>query len=257
MAALSLPVLALVAVVVAFGGLVKGTAGFGYAIASTALLAEFLSPSVAVVVMILPMLVANLALLGEFDGDDFADCAARFWPYVALAMVGTAVGMALLDAVPTALLTLAIGVFTLGYVAVKQPWVALPGERLVAEYCFRTGPVAKASLGFVSGFVFGVSNVAVQVVAYLDSLSLDRPTFAGVLAMILVGISGLRVGLAWTFGLYDSSSLLLYSALVSVPGVLGVAAGRRLRGYVPSTYEQVPVLVLLGIVGVRLLSQAA
>lgn len=257
MAALPLSVLGLVAVVVAFGGLVKGTAGFGYAIASTALLAEFLSPSVAVVVMIVPMLVANLTLLGEFDAGDFATCFERFWPYVALAMVGTAAGMVLLDAVPTALLTAGIGAFTLGYVAVKQPWVSLPGERFVVEYCFRTGPVAKAGLGFVSGFVFGVSNVAVQVVAYLDSLSLDRPTFAGVLAMILVGISGLRVGLAWTFGLYASTELLLYSVLVSVPGVLGVAAGRRLRRYVPTAYEQVPVLVLLSVIGVRLVTQAA
>lgn len=44
--------------------------------------------------------------------------------------------------------------------------------------------------------LFGSSNVAVQVVAYHDSLSLDRHTFVGVLAMILVGISSLRIGIA-------------------------------------------------------------
>lgn len=256
MPVLSLPVVGLVAVVVAFGGLVKGVAGFGYAIASTALLASFLPPSTAVVVMILPMLVANLALLGELQYQEFTDCLRRFWPYVALAVVGTAVGMTVLDVVPTALLTGGIGAFTLAYVAVKQPWVPLPGERAVAEYCFRTGPLAKAGLGFVSGFVFGVSNVAVQVVAYLDSLSLDRATFVGVLAMILVGISGLRVGLAWTFGLYESSRLLLYSALVAVPGVLGVAVGRRLRGHVGDSAERGTVLALLSVIGVRLVSQS-
>lgn len=245
----------LAAFVVFFGGVVKGTAGFGYAIASTALLASFLSPSTAVVLMILPMLVANLTLLRELQWNEFTSCLTRFWPYVLTAMGGTVLGMVLLDAVPTSLLTSGLGVFTLLYVVAKQPWVQIPGERAVVEYCFTRGTLAKSALGFVSGFVFGLSNIAVQVVAYLDSLSLDRSTFVGVLAIILVGISGLRVGLAWTLGMYQSDGLLFYSAIASVPGLVGVVLGKRLRVYVPDEYEQASVLVLLSIIGIRLISK--
>lgn len=117
------------------------------------------------------------------------------------------------------------------------------------EYCFTTRTLAKSALGFVSGFVFGLSNVAVQVVAYLDSLSLDRSTFVGALAMILVGISGLRVGLAWTLDVYQSNGLLFSSAIVSIPGILGVVLGKRLRVYVPETYERGDALLLLSIIG--------
>lgn len=45
--------LVFVLAVVFLGGLVKGVAGFGYAVASTALLATFLAPSRAAVIMIL------------------------------------------------------------------------------------------------------------------------------------------------------------------------------------------------------------
>jgi uncharacterized membrane protein YfcA len=251
---LSTTILLAAAGVVLFGGLVKGTVGFGYAIASTALLAVFLDPSTAVVLMILPMLTANLTLLRELDRGDLSACVERFWPYVLLAMVGTALGMFALDVVRASLLTPGLGVFTLAYVGVKQPWITLPGERWVAQYCFRSDTVVKAVLGLVSGIVFGLSNVAVQVVAYLDSLDLDRSTFVGVLAMILVGVSGLRVGMAWAFGMYDGGDLLLYSAALSIPGIAGVAAGGRVRSYISEPTQLVAVLVLLSVIGVRLVA---
>jgi uncharacterized membrane protein YfcA len=251
---LSTTALALAGAVVLFGGLVKGTVGFGYAIASTALLAVFLAPSTAVVLMILPMLAANVTLLRELDRDEFSRCLAQFWPYVLLAMIGTVLGMFLLDVVRTSLLTPGLGLFTLAYVAVKQPWIVLPGERTVARYCFRRDTVVKAALGFVSGIVFGLSNVAVQVVAYLDSLDLDRSTFVGVLAMILVGVSGLRVGMAWTLGLYGGGDLLLYSAGLSVPGVVGVTLGGRLRRFTSDRTQLAAVLLLLSVIGVRLVA---
>jgi uncharacterized membrane protein YfcA len=110
-------------------------------------------------------------------------------------------------------------------------------------------------VGLASGFVFGLANVAVQVVAYLDSLGLDRSTFVGVLAMMLVGISTLRIGFAWGLGLYEAGSLLGYSAVISVPGVAGVELGRRARAVIPSRFEQAGVLLLLTVIGLRLLSK--
>lgn len=246
-----------IAFVVFFGGLVKGVAGFGYAIASTALLATFLDPSVAVTIMILPMLIANLSLLTELDREDFRTCIARFWPYLGAALIGTLVGMALLGLIPKPVLALLLGVFTLGYVLVTQPYVRIPGEDWFVDRCFRPGFLAKAILGLVSGVVFGASNIGVQVVAYLDTLELDRSTFVGVLAMILVGISGVRVGAAWYLGLYEAGSLLALSIGAIVPGLLGVRVGGALRQYVPETYQTGGTMLLLSVIGVRLVTNGA
>jgi len=244
--------LVLVLAVVFLGGLVKGVAGFGYAVASTALLATFLAPSRAVVIMILPTLAANVSLLRELDGDEMRTCARRFWPYVAAALVGTLLGMGLLGLVPKPVLALGLGVLTFGYVLVKQEYVVLPGESVVTDYCFRPGTGAKAALGLVSGVVFGATNIAVQVVAYLDNLDLDRATFVGVLAMILVGISTVRVGAAWALGLYATGSVLALSVLAAVPGIAGVVAGSRLRAHVPPAYQTAGTLLLLTVIAVRL-----
>ena len=250
--------LATVCGVVFFGGLVKGTAGFGYAIVSTAVLATLFSPTVTVVVMILPMLVGNLRLVGELDRAALPACVARFWPYVLGAAVGTLAGMALLGRIPRPVLAAGLGLFTLAYVAASQPWVPLPGQAWARDRCFRPSTAAKVGLGLVSGFVFGASNAAVQIVAYLDSLELDRSTFVGVLAMLLVGVSTLRLGAAWWLGLFGSgtasaTTLVGLSAVAAVPGLVGVAVGQRLRYRLPEVAVTAGALLLLTVIGAKLL----
>lgn len=247
------PLVALVVAVVLFGGVVKGLVGFGYAIASTAVLATVLGPTTAVVAMILPTMVANLALFGELDVAGVRKCVRRFWPYVGAAMAGTTAGMLALADVPRSALALMLGAFTLGYVLVRQRSLRLPGESVIARHCFTDGFGAKVGLGLLSGAIFGAGNVAVQVVAYLENLSLDRSTFASVLAMILVGISAVRVGIAWWLGLYGSGRVFVLSMLAVPPGFVGVALGRRLRLRAPDRLLDAGVLILLAAIGLRLL----
>ncbi len=243
--------LALVAAIVAFGGLVKGLVGFGYGIAGTALLSTVLEPATAVVVMILPALAANLSLLRELDREGLRSCVREFWPYVTAAAVGTLVGMALLEAVPRRALALALGLLTLGYVASEQPFVPLPGRTGFEAVCRLPGASVKAVLGVLSGATFGASNVGVQVVAYLDTLDLDRSTFVGVLAMVLVGVSVVRVAAAFALGLYGGGALSL-SVLAVVPGLLGVSVGGLGRRYVPDRALTAGTFLLLAVVGFRL-----
>lgn len=244
--------LAVVLVVVFLGGAVKGLVGFGYAIVGTAGLATVLDPSTAVVVMILPTLAANAYLFGELDPSDVHGCLRRFWPFVVAALVGTVIGMVALRSVPAPAVALGLGLLTLGYVAFKQSWLPVPGVDAIIDRCFRRGAGWKAALGLGSGLVFGASNVAVLVVAYLDSLDLDRGTFVGVLAMILVGISTLRIGLAAALGLYGAGGSALLSVLAVLPGLAGVTAGDAVRPRVPDRVLSAAVLALLAVVGVRL-----
>lgn len=252
MAGVSVTILATVFVLVLVGGLVTGITWFGQAIVSTTSLATVLDPEQAVTVMILPLLVANGSLVRELDGGGLRRCVRRFWPYVLAATLGTLVGMGLLGRVSTVSLSLALGVFTLLYVLFSQDRVRVPGIARLTGWCFDERPVRMAGIGAVSGVVFGASNVAVQVVAFLDSRSLDRSTFVGVLAIILVGVSVVRIGAAFTLGLYGTSGLLGISVLAALPSLLGVAIGRRVRGAIPERYRTVGVFALLTVIGVRL-----
>lgn len=244
--------LSIVLAAILLGGLVKGVAGFGYAVTSTALLALVLEPAAAVTVMILPTLVANVPLLGELDRAELTACVRRFWPYVIAALVGTLAGMAVLDRIPRAALALGLGLVTFTYVLTAQPYRELPGSGAVVGRLFSPGMRTKLWLGLASGVVFGASNIAVQVVAYLDHLELDRSTFVGVLALVLVGISTVRIGAAWSLGLYGTGSLLALSGVAVFPGLAGVYAGRLARPHVPESYQTAGTLALLVVIAARL-----
>jgi hypothetical protein len=244
--------LALVCGAVFLGGLVKGVAGFGYAVVATALLASLLDPTTAVVLLIVPTLAANLSLLRELDRSTLVSCVRRFGSYVGGAVVGTLAGMALLGRVPQPVLALGLGLFTAAYVVARQPYVRVPGLAAFRDYCFQPGTTAMAVLGVASGVVFGAANAAVQVVAYLDSRDLDRSTFVGVLAMVLVGISTVRVGAAAALGLYDGGGALVLSVVAAVPGLLGVAVGGRARPRIPERVQVAGTLLLLSVIAVRL-----
>jgi hypothetical protein len=240
---------------VGVGGFVTGVTGFGFAVVGTALLTAVLDPASAVVVMILPVLGANVSLVRELDAEGLRACVRRFWPFVAAAVVGTVVGMTLLSRVPARPLAGALGVFVLGFVAVSQRAVVLPGRSWLRRRCFVASTPAKVGLGAVSGLVFGATNVGVQVVAYLRSLDLDRATFVGVVAMVFLGVSTVRVGLAWTLGLYGAGGTVALSVVAVAPALLGVAAGRRVRGRVSARHQRAGVFLLLSVVGLRLLAR--
>jgi len=250
----SLGLAVVVFAVLAVGGIVTGINGFGFAVVGTSLLAVVVEPRTAVSLMILPILAANLSLVRELDGDGLRRCVRRFWPFVAAALVGTVAGMAVLSRVPTRPLTLVLGVFVLVYVVLAQERVAVPGEDWVRERCLIPGRKAMAAFGLVSGAVFGVSNVGVQVIAYLESLNLDKRTFVGVVAMIFLGISSVRVATALALGLFAGDALVL-SVGAAVPGLAGIAVGRRVRARIPQGAQRAATFGLLLLIGVRLLGR--
>jgi uncharacterized membrane protein YfcA len=253
---------AAVVAVVAVAGAVNGVAGFGFAVVGTMALAAALDPATAVAFMILPMFAVNLALVGELSAADLRRCGRRFAPLLVATLVGTAVGTALLDRLPAAPLRVALGLVSLGFVATAQRAVTLPalGSRGAAAGDggpLNGGPaldgvVAMAVVGVVSGALFGATNVGVQLVAYLRRFDLRHGLFVGVVALVFVGVNGLRVGAAAAVGLYPDARFAAASAAAAVPAVVGVAVGTRLRDRVTERARRGVVLGLLAAIGVRL-----
>lgn len=245
------------ALVVAFvAGTVTGMAGFGFSVVGTMALATVLAPSEAVAFMLVPIVGANLALIAELDRSAIGSCVRRFAPYIAAALVGTILGMALLQWIPETPLRGGLGVLTLAFVATRQQAVELPGFEGVKDRCFAETPIAMTGLGGVSGLLFGATNVGVQVVAYVKSCDLSHSVFAGVIGLIFVGISSLRVLAAFPLGLYPDLTFVGVSAIALLPVFLGVAAGRQFRTRIPANRTRQFVLLLLTAIGIQLLRTA-
>lgn len=244
----------LLTVVLLLAGGVNGVAGFGFALVGTMVLATVLDPATAVVFMIVPILAVNLSLLNELSVTELRTCGRRFGPLVLSALIGTLVGMVVLDSVPARPLRVGLGLVTLAFVATYQDRFTVPGIAWTRDRCFVDSATAMAGVGSVSGLVFGSTNVGVQLVAYLRSFDLSHGVFVGVVAMVFLGLNALRVGAAAVFGLYPDVSLFLTSVGAAIPAVVGVTIGTRLRDQVSARVRRQLVLWLLLLVGLRLLA---
>jgi uncharacterized membrane protein YfcA len=254
---LTLPFLSGLCVLLLVAGAVNGIAGFGFALVATMALATVVEPAVAVVFMILPILAVNVSLVGGLSGEDLRTCGRRFAPLLGSALVGTVLGMALIDIVPASPLRVALGVVSLGFVASAQPLLPVPGLDRAREGCFVETPLAMVGVGGVSGVLFGGTNVGVQLVAFLRSCDLSHSLFVGVVALIFLGLNAVRVGAAGVLGLYPSLAAVGLSVLAAAPAVVGVALGTRLRERLSAQLRDTLVLGLLTVIGLRLVTAGA
>lgn len=248
----SLGLVVLLVAGVLFAGAVTGIAGFGFALIGTMLLATFVEPSVAVVFMILPILAVNASLVRELSLDDLESCTRRFAPLMAAALVGTLLGLAALDWIPTDPLRVGLGLVSLAFVGNAQNLRPLPGIAAVEERCFVETPGAMAAVGGISGLLFGATNVGVQLIAYFRSCQLGHGLFVGVIAMVFLGLNGARFVAAGVLGLYPSTMIAGLSVVAGIPAVAGVLVGKRFRDRIDDRYTRWLVLSLLTVIGGRL-----
>lgn len=234
-------------------GAVNGLAGFGFAVVATMVLASVIDPAVAVVFVIIPILAVNLSLVRELSGPELRSCGQRFAPLLAAALVGAVLGMALLDFLPDGPLRIGLGLLTLAFVASVQQVLRIPGLDRTKQGCFVESKAGMIGFGGVSGLLFGGTNVGIQLVAYVKSCDLSHGLFIGVIALIFVGLNGVRVAAAGALGLYPDVFVLLLSLAAAIPAVGGVAVGIRLRLAVSERLRRSAVLGLLSVIGLRLL----
>lgn len=242
--------------VVLLAGVLNGVAGFGFALLGTMALATILEPSRAVVFLILPILSVNTSLLRDLSRRDLYRCWGRFRPLLLAALLGTVIGMTVLENLPAEPLRVSLGLITLAYVLAAQSVVSIPGRTAVEERCFVENIPAMVGIGAGSGLLFGGTNVGVQLIAYLRSCDLSHETFIGVVAMVFFGLNSVRVAVAAALGLYPDLPFALTSLGAVVPAIGGVAIGKRLRPLVAAEYRRAVVLGLLTIVGLRLVQTA-
>lgn len=241
-----------IALVIVVAGAVNGLAGFGFALVGTMALATVIDPATAVVFMIAPILGVNLSLVRDLSLEDLRTCGRRFTPLILAALVGTVAGLIVLDRVPQGPLKVGLGVVSLAFVASAQQIIPIPGLDRAKEGCFVESTPGMIGVGAVSGLLFGGTNVGVQLIAYLRSCDLSHGVFVGVVAMVFLGLNGVRIGAAGALGLYPSTAIAVASGIAVIPAVTGVAVGKRLRTTIGERQRRAGVLGLLTLIGVRL-----
>lgn len=240
--------LAITAIII-LGGLIKGLNGFGYALVSTPLLGLLMPIEQAVALMIIPLLAANAELIFRIERKELVNCIENFSGLITSLLIGATVGMLLLNWIPTRPLEIAVGVTAVIFSASKSRFFHEKISK-ISEICFKSWEPA---IGFFSGIVYGASNVAVTVVAYLNSRDLTQEKFTATLAAIILILSIYRIFLANVTGLYAGNEKFLLSLLLSAPALIAVKTGTEISDHLPQKFVEQLSLLTIAVIGLRLL----
>jgi len=213
--------LALFAVVAICGGVIKGMLGFGYALVTTPIFASVIDPTLAVVVLAIPPWMINMFQIGETDtGLAFV---REEWVLLALAVVGTIVGVVFLAEVQTGpIVPFLIGLVIFGYVAfqVLQNFVTVEEAH---------HPVALSVAGLLEGFLLAVANLGPLLPAYFHTFERDVERYVGGLSMVLGAIFTVRIIQMALFTDLLTTYRLWLGCVIAVVTVVGLLIGTALR----------------------------
>ncbi len=220
----------------AFAGFAKGATAMGLPLIATPILAGIVGPRAAVVIISIPILVANSLLLVQ-PGRSLT-VLRQAVPVLVAGAAGSLLGVFLLASIDQRVFAVLIALLVLAFLA--------RGERLIPpERDSRRARIVGPLIGFVAGTSQGSMSIASPLIgAYFLTRDLRPRQYVQVLAAIfqlnsLVQVLGF-IGL----GLY-TPELLTIALLALVPTLLALMAGIYLRGRVDERRFRQMVVVLM------------
>ncbi len=247
--ALGAPLVFAAIFVAVFAGVVKGTLGFAMPLIILSGLGAFLDPKLALAGLILPTVVSNA--LQTFRGGiaQFIETVQLFWRY--LLIIGIAI---FLTAQVAAQLPTRVFYGALAVPVIIVSLIQLLGFRLT----IRTENRLKSQwvMGGISGIMGGLAGTwGPTTVLYL--LAIDTPKNR---QMVVQGVI-YGFGSFILFGAHLNSGILnaqtaLFSAMLVVPGIIGMMIGFRIQDRLNQALFRKLTLIFLMIAGVNLLRRA-
>ncbi|MFB6282806.1 MAG: sulfite exporter TauE/SafE family protein [Halobacteria archaeon] len=243
-------IILLITTVVFFSAVVKGITGFGYATISTSILALFINPTTAVVLMIVPDMFANFTLVTTIDTSRVKEGVVTFWPHLLTGLVGAVVGMLIHDVVSEDLMHVILGVMVLLYV-VAELEIFYKLKKGIKVF-FSEGTPTQVGMGSAGGLVFGSANIDILAILYYDGVPIDKEMFVAMVVVFSIGVDLSRIISGFVFGIIPHVDFVLLSVGVGLAGVVGTYIGSKTRKWVSVSMVNRIVLALLVFVGLKL-----
>ena len=220
----------------AVAGFAKGTTGMGLPLLATPILAGIFGPRAAVVIVTIPIFVANTLLVVQ--GWRRLEVLRGLWPILLASAIGTAIGVNLLARLDqrsfAILISLMVAVFL------------FRGERLLGDPGARRARVAGTGVGFVSGVLQGTTSIAAPLIgSYLHARRLEpRDYVVAVASVFQLNAIVQLVGYA-LLGLY-TPEIVAIGTIGLVPTLVALMAGIFFRSRLDQArFRQVIVVLLI------------
>jgi len=238
---------AVVLVVVALASAVKSALGFGFPLISVPIAANLIGARTAVVLIAVPVVVTNLAIL--LRGGGTGAQLRRFGSLLAGVLAGTILGARLLGRLDPRWADLAVGGAAVVFAALSLLERVPPISPRVQAYA---GPV----VGLVSGVMGGTTGIfAPLIAAYVHALQVDKRAFVFWLtaSFLLGGVA--QTATYYRLGLY-TGALPVYAALACVPALVGMQLGFWVQDRLSARVFRRAVLLLVLASAVNLLARS-
>jgi uncharacterized membrane protein YfcA len=219
------------------GGLVKGTVGIGMKAISLGLLATVMPLPVAIALLIIPGIVANIWQV--VGGGSIIASFKRIWTVLLACCVGVWLGAGILVVADTQILTIGLGVLlgTYAAYALLAPHIPAPG---------RHEGWMSPLIGGLNGLAAGMTGSdVIPGVPYLQALGLARDELVQAMGLLFLTAS-FAIALAFQQkGLLDGR-LAFSSLIAALPALTGYYLGEKVRKRIPEAqFRQVLLLSLL------------
>ncbi len=227
---------------------IKGVIGFGFPTVSTPILALFVDPRVAIVVLILPNLVMDGIQAVRKPG--LLDTLKRHAVLYVCGIGGTFLGTQILVWVSSQKLLLILGGFVLVFVAVNVSRVSLSVAPGLERYL-------SPPIGLFAGVLGGVTNVpGLPLVLYFYALGMGKDEFIRSIAVSFMIYKGAQLASVIYFGLL-TWPLFRLSVLATALGLGAFWLGLKTQDRVDQVTFNRVVLSFLAILSVWLIVRAA
>ncbi len=236
----------LAAAVTLFSGFVKGAVGFAMPMIMISAFGSFLPKETALALLILPTLATNIAQAFRQGWRAAWESVVIYRRHIAMVVIFLVVSAQFVTAIPQTVTHVLLGAPILAF-ALWQ----LAGRSLALRIEHRAR--AEVGLGIIGGLYGGISGVwGPPLIVYLLSIGAGKQETVRVQGVVfLIGAVALT-GAHLASGVLNAQTLPL-SALMVVPGALGLWVGFRMQDRLDPVRFRRWTLVLLALTGCNLL----
>ncbi len=239
--------LAVVLAAMALGAFIKGATGQGLPQIAIPAIASLIGVEHAVVVMAIPGVVTNLALLWSYR--EHRGSTRDLPLLLATGTVGAVAGTILLKHLDARVLAVAVAVAVAAYTIV---FVARPALRLTPEVT----RIASGPVGLAAGALQGATGMSGPIMAtYLHGYRMEKQAYVFTLTMVFQTYALVQTITFAMIGLYDAERLL-QSGLALIPTMAALPLGTRIAHRVSQRTFDLVVLAIPLLSALKLLYDA-
>ncbi len=225
------------------GGLIKGVLGVGLPLVAVPLLSLILPNSMAMGLLVVPVLLSNL--IQAVQGGRLPFALRRFWPLILAQLLATLLAVYFSQSWSTRAIN---GFMAVTVILAVLSMVMQPRGEIAPRHQVWLAPL----VGAMSGALGGVSSLSgPMIITYLMALRLPREEFVGSISMIyLLGSAPMYLAMLWwgRFGWSEVGG----SVLAMVPVYVGLSVGNHLRSRLSELVFRRLMLVFLTLLAVLL-----